>query len=105
MMLEEECDDYSNEDERLEYEASDLGIPVAEYSMMYYRYQGFYMLLAKRGFQNHDTGGFRRVWIRQGIVVKVPVCLDGILDNRAEAGAWKKYGNKPTDLGIYLAPC
>jgi hypothetical protein len=57
------------------------------------------------GFKALKTGSFREVYRRNKVVIKIPLNLDGVIDNRMEARAYKLYGNKPTSLGIYLAPC
>lgn len=54
-------------------------------------------------FINH--GSFREVFHRGNWVIKVPFTDDGALDNLMEAKAWRKYRDKPTSLGIMLAPC
>lgn len=63
--------------------------------------------LKEKGFRsvNDDLGSFRKVFIRNRIVIKVPRDNDGVIDNIMEAKAWKKYRSEPTDLGFYLAPC
>lgn len=57
------------------------------------------------GFKTVDKGSFRQVYRRNKMVVKVPLKADGVVDNQMEARAYKHYGNKPTSLGIHLAPC
>lgn len=57
------------------------------------------------GFKILNQGSFREVYRRDKIVIKVPMNVDGVVDNRMEARAYKHYGNKPTSLGIHLAPC
>jgi len=61
--------------------------------------------LKDRGFKYVGCGMFRAVYMRGGVVVKVPHNKDGYIDNRTEAAAWKKYRNKPTSFGVYVAPC
>lgn len=61
--------------------------------------------LVKRGFEHVGGGMFREAYMRKGVVIKVPHNRDGYVDNRTEAAAWRKYRNKPTSLGVYLAPC
>lgn len=69
------------------------------------KYAEFVAHLEKCGFEYLGSGGFRRTYRRKGVVIKVPHVHDGIMDNRVEAAAWRKYKSKPTDLGVYLAPC
>lgn len=57
------------------------------------------------GFKIHKTGSFREVYRRNKTVIKVPLNVDGVIDNQMEARAYRHYGNKPTSLGIHLAPC
>lgn len=61
--------------------------------------------LKDRGFDYVGSGMFRAVYMRGGVVIKVPHNKDGYIDNRTEAAAWKKYRNKPTSFGVYVAPC
>jgi hypothetical protein len=61
--------------------------------------------LKSRGFEYVGAGMFRAVFMRGGVVVKVPHNKDGYIDNRTEAAAWRKYRNKPTSRGAYVAPC
>lgn len=69
------------------------------------KYASFVERLEKAGFEHAGYGSFRQTFIRGNVVVKVPRNPDGIIDNMMEAKAWRKYRNKPTDQGIYLAPC
>lgn len=61
--------------------------------------------LQAAGFEFVGEGMFRAVYMRKGIVVKVPHNKDGYIDNRTEAHAWRIYRDKATSLGIFLAPC
>ena len=61
--------------------------------------------LKDSGFTYVGSGMFRAVYMRGGVVVKVPHNKDGYIDNRTEAAAWRKYRNKPTSFGAYIAPC
>ena|SRR5208282_1153937 len=65
----------------------------------------FEVQLKDIGFKYVDQGSFRRTFVRNKIVVKVPHNKDGIIDNRVEATAWRKYRDKPTSRGLKLAPC
>lgn len=69
------------------------------------RFDSFIEHLLAKGFRYLSQGGFRRTYIRDSIVIKVPHVNDGLVDNRVEAAAWRKYKSQPTDLGIHLAPC
>ncbi len=68
-------------------------------------HESFTDKIKRYGFKPLDKGDFRNVFVRRDVVIKVPYVQDGIVDNLMEAKAWKKYGNKPTDLGLHLAPC
>jgi hypothetical protein len=68
-------------------------------------YESFEKHLLKLKFELIDSGCFREAYLRDEIVIKVPTCTDGIIDNIMEAWAYKKYKNNPTNLGIFLAPC
>lgn len=57
------------------------------------------------GFRYLDSGSFRRVYSRGNIVIKLPHCIDGYIDNVMEARGWRKYKNKPTEWGARFAPC
>lgn len=72
---------------------------------MYPRFENFEKKLLDAGFYDWSKGGFRRVYRRGSIVIKVPINGDGVVDNIVEALSWKKYGNKPTNRYIYLTPC
>jgi hypothetical protein len=69
------------------------------------RFANFVEQLEAAGFEHIGFGSFRQTFMRGNIVVKVPRNPDGITDNMMEAMAWRKYKSKPTDQGIYLAPC
>lgn len=69
------------------------------------RYDDFRQHLIKAGFVKLDAGSFRVSYKRGKIVVKVPRNGDGVLDNRIEARAWRKYKSKPSKRGIQYAPC
>ena len=68
-------------------------------------YDEFKNYLEVLGFDQIGCGGFRLVYGRKKIVVKIPRYRDGIIDNRVEAAAWRKYKSRPTDMGVNLAPC
>ncbi len=68
-------------------------------------YRPFIEHLESKGFQYLSCGSFRETYVRGNVVIKVPQCTDGMLDNRTEAKAYKTYKNGPTSTGIYLAPC
>lgn len=68
-------------------------------------FKPFMERLAFLGFGELFGGGFRKGFIRDKIVIKVPRGRDGEIDNLVEARAWHKYKNNPTSLGFYLAPC
>jgi len=61
--------------------------------------------LKAAGFEYISSGSFRRTYARNKIVIKVPHNGDGIIDNRVEAAAWRKYRKNPTSRGLRLAPC
>lgn len=61
--------------------------------------------LERLGFEYLDEGCFRRVFVRGKIVIKVPLNFDGEIDNLIEARAWHQFRNRPTPLGLRLAPC
>jgi hypothetical protein len=69
------------------------------------KYDQFRMHLLSRGFNNVGAGSFRSCFARGKIVIKVPENYDGIVDNKVEAAAYRKYKNGPTSLGIMMAPC
>jgi len=69
------------------------------------KFESFEEHLRSKGFTYLSEGSFRRVYERKGIVIKVPTCTDGLLDNRVEHTAYHKYWNGPTRRGVYLAPC
>lgn len=69
------------------------------------KYDSFVNQLSKTGWMWVGGGSFRRVWGRNNHVVKIPRNNDGELDNIMEFKAWRKYRNKPTSLGLFLAPC
>ena len=68
-------------------------------------YKYFVLDIESAGYVYRGRGSFRAVYHRGNSVIKVPSNSDGIVDNFIEAKAYKHYGNKPTSLGIYLAPC
>jgi hypothetical protein len=70
-----------------------------------YVYRDFINRLEEKGFEYLSHGSFRRVWERGNIVVKVPDNHDGLIDNRVEAHAWRIYRNRPSKMGIVVAPC
>ena len=69
------------------------------------KYASFVDHLRSVGFKDIDSGCFRTVMGRKHIVIKIPHNTDGIVDNRVEATAWRKYKNRKTDNGYFLAPC
>lgn len=69
------------------------------------RYLSFKQKLKETGFRYLSCGDFRAVYRRKNYVVKVPINIDGIIDNIVEFKGWKKYGYRPTNLGLVLAPC
>ena len=68
-------------------------------------YMGFRDDLQTKGFRFLGSGSFRAALIRRGIVIKVPINHDGLLDNIMEARAYRQYKSRPTHTGIQLAPC
>lgn len=75
------------------------------YFDFYTHYDNFTKHLSQIGFKRLDSGDFRSVWVRNKIVIKIPLSMDGAIDNLVEAKAWRKYKKKKAKLGIYLAPC
>jgi hypothetical protein len=69
------------------------------------KYLSFRDYLDKCGFSRVGSGSFRATYIRGNVVVKVPRNVDGEIDNRTEARAWKKYRDQASPEGIYMAPC
>lgn len=69
------------------------------------QYSKFTESIGARKFTYLGAGSFREVYARRNIVIKIPMTTDGLNDNIIEARAWKKYKNKPTSMGAYLAPC
>lgn len=61
--------------------------------------------LTSSGFYNVGRGSTRRAFLRGKIVIKLPLGLDGLVDNGMEWLAWRKYRHNPTPLGLILAPC
>jgi hypothetical protein len=68
-------------------------------------YEAFVRRLKSIGFHYVDSGSFRHVYCRRNIVIKIPKNYNGEIDNIMEAKAYRKYKNRPTNLGLYLAPC
>ncbi len=68
-------------------------------------YERFVFDIESKGFKYVACGSFRSAYIRNNLVIKVPNNEDGIIDNKIEARAWRKYKNKPANKGIMLAPC
>lgn len=68
-------------------------------------YDAFIDHLEKAGFTYIGSGGFRKTYARNKVVIKVPYSQDGVYDNLTEARAWAKFKSKPTKYGIELAPC
>jgi hypothetical protein len=71
------------------------------------QYQPFVDELEEKGFQYVGAGGSRRTYLSNTgrVVVKVPRCSSGLLDNYAEAKTWKLYHSRNTRLGFPVAPC
>ncbi len=69
------------------------------------RYKIFKGSLQDRGFVYVNRGTFRETYVRKNLIIKVPRNHDGIVDNRVEDWAWHHYKSKPTNRGLYLAPC
>ncbi len=61
--------------------------------------------ILEAGFNFIGQGSFRQTFARGNVVIKIPKNQDGIIDNRVEAAAWKKYHKKPTTRKLRLAPC
>lgn len=68
-------------------------------------YKPFVEGIRSSGFRRLNHGCFRTAFRRKNFVIKVPRNVDGVVDNMIEARAYKHFGNNPTSLGIYLAPC
>jgi hypothetical protein len=95
-------DDFDEEEEEIE-EDEDMDGNVG--GNVEHLFQQFTAYLESLGFEYLNQGGFRKVYQRKGVVIKVPHVGDGIMDNRVEAAVWRKYKNAPTDLGVFLCPC
>jgi len=62
--------------------------------------------LKEQGFTRVGIGSFREVYVRdKKIVIKIPTCVDGVIDNRMEHIIWHRYRSNPTERGIFVAPC
>lgn len=61
--------------------------------------------LHEMGFGYQARGGFRSVWHRKRIVIKIPQNVSGLIDNAIEAKGYSVYKNEPTKDGIVMAPC
>lgn len=68
-------------------------------------YFSFRKELSLSGFKRISSGSFRSAYRRKNVIIKIPFSVDGVIDNMMEAKAYKLYKNKPTSLGIFLAPC
>lgn len=68
-------------------------------------FDSFIDSLELRGWQWIGRGSFRKVYAKDSWVIKVPLGMDGRMDNLVEARAWKKYRSNPTSLGFKVAPC
>lgn len=69
------------------------------------QYDSFIDKIEKAGFTYRNEGSFRKVFERRGVVIKVPMVSDGIIDNMVEHRAYHTYWNGPTRRGILIAPC
>jgi len=58
------------------------------------KYRPFINHIGKLGFAWLDDGTFRKAYVRDKVLIKVPKNTDGEIDNRVEAAAWRKYKNK-----------
>ena len=67
-------------------------------------YNPFVKKLISKGYSFLGSGSFREVYRKHNVIVKVPRCVDGVIDNIIEAKAYSVYRNKPTSLGLILAP-
>lgn len=67
-------------------------------------YASFRDHLTSIGYEYIASGSFRYVYRRRNVIVKIPRSFDGVVDNIIEAKAYSVYRNKPTSLGIILAP-
>lgn len=67
-------------------------------------YEGFSAYLDLSGFEVIGSGSFRIAWMRDNVVIKVPLVADGVMDNRIEAKAWRVYRDRPTQTGICVPP-
>ena len=68
-------------------------------------YIDFTQSILAAGFERKGRGSFRRAFKRNNSIIKIPLNADGVADNLMEAKAYRFYKNKPTSLGIHLAPC
>jgi len=68
-------------------------------------YYSFAKSILDAGYKRIGRGAFRRAFKRNNSIIKIPLNSDGVVDNLIEAKAYKFYKNKPTSLGIYIAPC
>ncbi len=68
-------------------------------------YQSFIDKMTAAGFEELDCGSFRLTFERKGVVIKVPMYSDGIIDNMVEHTAYHTYFNRPLSNGMLLAPC
>lgn len=69
------------------------------------RFDDFTSYIQQLGFEHVGGGTFREVYLRKKMVIKVPYSTDGIIDNRVEAAAWRRYRDRPTSRELRLAPC
>jgi len=67
-------------------------------------YNHFSIHLESIGFEYYGEGCSRKAYCRKNAVIKVPLGEFGVIDNLAEARAYRLHRNKPMD-GIVLAPC
>ena len=67
--------------------------------------QDFEGFLQTSGFHYLNSGSFRDVYSRKGIVVKVPSSPEGLRHNIFEAYIYRKFRNTPTTRGALFAPC
>lgn len=103
------CSNHSSEDSPCsccELDPDDCQCNDSDYDhATYLFYTPFVQYIEDMKFSYKSFGSFRNVYGRGNVVIKIPRNPDGLLDNIAEAKAWRKYRKNPTDIGLYLAPC
>lgn len=72
---------------------------------MNYRFYNFIDHLLENGFEKIGHGSFRDAYARGNVVIKVPSCEDGLIDNMVEARGWRTYKKRRTQMGLFVAPC